>query len=455
MAATPLPAQPAAPTGAPPPDMPSDFGGASFDSLIRMAAKGMQSDEQIIGQLKDSAAAQRDVAKSIGEFKLPDPPEAPQLPPPPQPQFRSPMEEFGSLASTLAIFGSLLTRHPLTSALNGSAAAMKAMQQGDYQSYQTNMENWKTQTDYAIKMADYQNERYQQILDNDKFSMQQKESMLRIESSANEDLVAASELRSKGIDGLANLLMNRTKLAIAMSRAAREVSGKWSPQNEAYLSYVQEGIDALHLKPGQQPTPQQMAKIQTEAYQQLKQASGSQGTALKYEAIKNDFDATLKMIGNVRDAFSQAPGWMLVGTPGEYVGKPLGSLMGWWNNTPSVKNQFDSAVKSLQNQVNKMMNGRYLTREQTSRLDEIIQAEGAWATPGDVTKSLDSLEETLKSWRDAVPSPLDQPGTGTGATAPDPSSSPYQIQMQDGSMGYSNDGQTWFDENGDPIDTGQ
>ena len=105
MAATPLPAQPAAPTGAPPPDMPSDFGGASFDSLIRMAAKGMQSDEQIIGQLKDSAAAQRDVAKSIGEFKLPDPPEAPQLPPPPQPQFRSPMEEFGSLASTLAIFG--------------------------------------------------------------------------------------------------------------------------------------------------------------------------------------------------------------------------------------------------------------------------------------------------------------------------------------------------------------
>lgn len=81
-----------------------------------------------------------------------------------------PMQTFGSLGSMLAIFGSALTRHPLTSALNASASVFKAKNAGDYQAYKDAMDKWKLHTDNAFKQADWEASHLKAIQDNTKES---------------------------------------------------------------------------------------------------------------------------------------------------------------------------------------------------------------------------------------------------------------------------------------------
>ena len=71
-----------------------------------------------------------------------------------------PMRQFGSLASGLAILAGSLTRTPLTTALNASAEAMKAIRTGDLMAYQDAKDRWKDNTDLAIKNAEWAQKGY-------------------------------------------------------------------------------------------------------------------------------------------------------------------------------------------------------------------------------------------------------------------------------------------------------
>lgn len=70
---------------------------------------------------------------------------------PPKPTETDPFESFGSLASMIGIFGSLLTKKPIVSALNASAAAMKAERDGDYLKYKQAYQTWQEQSELALK----------------------------------------------------------------------------------------------------------------------------------------------------------------------------------------------------------------------------------------------------------------------------------------------------------------
>ena len=65
-----------------------------------------------------------------------------------------PIKGFGSWASALGILAGALTRQPLTSALNASAAAMKAIRATDLDRYAEAKASWKENTDLALKNAD-------------------------------------------------------------------------------------------------------------------------------------------------------------------------------------------------------------------------------------------------------------------------------------------------------------
>lgn len=441
----------AQPSSTPDAKPPADLSGASWDALISQAVKGLRSDDEIISQLKESARAIRDVEKSVANISLPDPPPTPELPPPPQPRFTSPMEEFGSIASTLGIFASLLTRRPLTSALNASAAAMQSIRQGDYTAYQTAMDQWKNQSDYAIKVADMQNQRYQQILDNTKFTIDQKTNLINMEAAANNDLVAASKMRSDGIDGVANLLMNRTRLQIALSRAAGGVP-KWSVQNEAYLGYRQQAMDAWQTaNPGKTPTAGDLAKIDTSAYEKFRASSGSGSatTARQARAVNTADDLVAKIQKNLDE-----PGTLGLGVAGP--GGEIGYLTETWETLfPSKKKvalpvtTFRSNLAKLRAMLPSVLTGQGRSSADVRALIEEIAPGLEWdATVAKTKDALQTLSDTMVDVGGKAATP---PGAGV----PDPSTAPYAVQLQDGSNAYSDDGQTWYDENGDPVDTGQ
>ena len=72
-----------------------------------------------------------------------------------------PARSFGSMASMLGILFSAFTRQPLTSALNASASAMKAIRSTDLEQYQEARQAWKDNTELAMKNAEWEYKGYE------------------------------------------------------------------------------------------------------------------------------------------------------------------------------------------------------------------------------------------------------------------------------------------------------
>lgn len=104
--------------------------------------------------------------KKMESEKLPSPPEMKESPKP-QDYSTDPMHTFGSAAMFLSVFGSLLTKNPLETALNSGAGVMKAANAKDANSFKQAMDKFRIDTDNAWKMANYNQDLYKTVLGKD------------------------------------------------------------------------------------------------------------------------------------------------------------------------------------------------------------------------------------------------------------------------------------------------
>lgn len=72
-----------------------------------------------------------------------------------------PIQAFGSAGSVFAMIASAFTHAPMEHALNGAAAAMNAVRQGDEREYERAYTSWKDNTNLAIKRHQMEREKYQ------------------------------------------------------------------------------------------------------------------------------------------------------------------------------------------------------------------------------------------------------------------------------------------------------
>lgn len=130
----------------------------------------------------------------------------------PEPQLKDyqtdPMQTFGSFASVLATMGSLMTRRPLTNALNAGAAVMKAKSAGDYTAYQDAFSKWKVNTDNAWKMADWNRNQTKEMYDRLKDDQGTLMDELSVWSKATQDPTLEHSIRA---GELQNLTTSREK----------------------------------------------------------------------------------------------------------------------------------------------------------------------------------------------------------------------------------------------------
>jgi hypothetical protein len=75
--------------------------------------------------------------------------------PKPEDYKTDPMKTFGSASMVMATLGSLFTRKHLTNALNSGAQVMQAAHQNDASNFNQAFEKWKTDTDQAWKLAEW------------------------------------------------------------------------------------------------------------------------------------------------------------------------------------------------------------------------------------------------------------------------------------------------------------
>lgn len=110
----------------------------------------------------DEMAAKMDIAASgmQGTKEKLDaltPPTAPQIEKPPTLDPKTdPAKAWGSAAMMVAVFGSLLTRTPLTTALSSAAGVLNAYRQGDLQKADREFKTWKANTEYALELNKFQ-----------------------------------------------------------------------------------------------------------------------------------------------------------------------------------------------------------------------------------------------------------------------------------------------------------
>lgn len=110
---------------------------------------------------KESDEANKGYIKKIEDTKIPS---APTLTPAPEPTQSDPLNGFGSAATWLATFGSMLTRRPLTNALNATADVMEAHRNQDASDFKKKWDKWKAETDNAWKMSEWNQGLYKDLI---------------------------------------------------------------------------------------------------------------------------------------------------------------------------------------------------------------------------------------------------------------------------------------------------
>ena len=144
----------------------------SIDKLVARSAAPpdmaqRKKDEDAV--LSANAGATKEVDKerqSLADFVKANPYPQPNVKPwtqqPPQP---NPMKAFGSWASALGILAGALTKTPLMSSLNASAAAMSAIRKNDLDTYDKAYKVWQDNTELAIRQTEWAAKSYANALD--------------------------------------------------------------------------------------------------------------------------------------------------------------------------------------------------------------------------------------------------------------------------------------------------
>lgn len=134
----------------------------------------------------------KDTVSKMQEVDMWKPPVLKDAPDPKQFQ-HDPMQTMGGALSFLAMFGSMLTKHPMTTALNSLSGMMQAQKSGDETAYKQAVEKAKTDNDNAIKMAEWQKDVYKELL---KRPLEEAKIILQ----AQGDQVAVAQLEAGNFD---------------------------------------------------------------------------------------------------------------------------------------------------------------------------------------------------------------------------------------------------------------
>ena len=102
----------------------------------------------------------------------------------------------------VATFGSLMTRRPLINSLHAASRVLDAYHAADDQAFNRTLADWHAQTDYAIKMHEYQTELYQDALNKLRNGEQGALDELKIELGATGDQTSLAILEARGAEGL-------------------------------------------------------------------------------------------------------------------------------------------------------------------------------------------------------------------------------------------------------------
>lgn len=232
------------------------------------SVRGLSGSSDTEKKLNVIAADDKSTSDQLAAMKAPDPTQLKlrDVPEAPKEVLQNPLKAFGDVATVLAMFGSLKTRAPLTSALNAAAAGMNAFQKGDHDRVEEERENWKEATDEALKQNQIELNKYQQI--RDKFGDDQRtlQAHLAANAAAFDDQTKLAALRSGDVGTAIKLIETQENQQIKLQQihdlqVYRDQQIKKDPTlSQKQASLLGQWYDAFSSQFGRLPTDQEVTE---------------------------------------------------------------------------------------------------------------------------------------------------------------------------------------------------
>lgn len=213
--------------------------------------------------------------RAAGDLKVP---ETKPLPEAPKPEIRDPLQAFGSTASIIGILGSLLTRRPLTHALNAASGVMGAYRENDLQQAKFQMDTWRANMENAKTLHDWQMDTY-------------KAAIAKLDTDSK---TALSELQA-----YASAFKDENMLAVIQSRNVADIY-KYVEQSRAQWTRMESIMPKLEEENERQTEWLQWKKEHPNATneEQISQRNGiwhptaarAAGETPEYKRLKDMFD---------------------------------------------------------------------------------------------------------------------------------------------------------------------
>lgn len=217
----------------------------------QLAQQTTQAQKDITGYQDSLGKLTTDFHDEIGKLKelAPKPPSDKPFEAPEQ---VNPISAFGSSAGLLATLASAFSRTPLTTSLNAMSAGMKSIQDGNALAYNRAYDEWKSNTDYALKTFEAQGKAYDRLLDLSKTDYDGAMNGIKTLASMTNDKAMLTATEMKSFEGVEQLNIERQRLSNELKmNASKMIPGEIFNQS----------LKEFAEKNRRQPNAQEMSKL--------------------------------------------------------------------------------------------------------------------------------------------------------------------------------------------------
>lgn len=353
--------------------------------------------------IEDQAGVDK-AEKDRDKFLEKERPKFPTLAPEPKSDTpNDPIKGYISAIGVLGAIGSTFTRVPMTHSMLAAGAALNAMKANDSAAFQEKFDAWKVQNENALKLYDYQNAVYKDILTAKNKSVDERIAELKANAAAFKDdiMMKLAEDRNPSVidEHLAKADEARNKLQGSLDKI-----NEWQEKQQ----HVAEGLD-LYQQAHPSATQQQLFAEKT----RLQQETGALKTPIKptaasAKAQKNDedidntvalIDKTLKegeTAQTIVDGVPLAPQGIqgLAAHMAEGIGIGHGA-----NGATAPRAAYKEDVSNIATRASTILrNGRYSAPAE-KKLEENLAATGTFTSPETAKSALTALRQQLLSMK--------------------------------------------------------
>lgn len=355
-----------------------------------------------IGAAKDVYEGKMAEANKAEESLDPNALTPPKLTPPPQPKETSPVEVWGSSAMMVAGLGGLLTRRPLINSLNAMGGVINAYRQADQTAAQKAYDEWKVNTENAVKMAQFSIDAYKTALSKIETDKKTAQSDFLTTAKALGDENAAYVATHYGIDAAISYVNHQQEHLDRMRKSGEEMN-RMKPMLDAQVTVVK-AIKELQAArqsgdPAKIAAATQKVKDANELMQGVKGQSAAQikaaANAPLYDAATKEIDTAIAMVETTPT---------VVGLPGRarQVGEAIGGWTGVTKKAPAQA--FESQIKAVQASVrNLVTKSHYMSAGAVEQIDDLVKGLGTLDTPESAKESLAQIKDILNEQRGLAP----------------------------------------------------